>query len=78
LSLRTEVEALGNRCGPRCTVALLLNQLDEEERAELVDCLDDTVGVQTSALTRVLRARGHQIGEASMGRHRRRDCACPR
>ena len=77
MSLRAEVDALGRRPGPRCAVARILGDVDGPTRAELLELLVD-VEVDATALARALTRRGHAIGDHSIGRHRRGDCACAR
>jgi len=75
-----EVKAEGRWGGTTCSVAILLASLDETERDEIVQVLDDPVWKGT-AIARALNKRGHEIKPDPIGRHRRRGdgtgCACP-
>ena len=75
-----EVKAEGRLGGTACFVAILLASLDEKERDEIVQVLDDPA-LQATAITRALNKRGHEIQSDPIGRHRRRadgtGCKCP-
>lgn len=64
----------------RCPVAQILAVLDDQERAELLEALEDT-GIRGGNLAKVLEARGHRITGEAIARHRRRargnGCRCP-
>lgn len=59
----------------RCTVAKLLEQLPSEDREALTRALADPK-FQGTQISRALRAEGHRVGDDSVRRHRRGDCAC--
>lgn len=70
-------EAAGTQRGPRCTVAVVLAKLDGSDRTDLEHALENR-DVTASAIFRVLREDGHNIGDQAIGRHRRGECACGR
>lgn len=61
--------------GPPCSVATLLERLDDEERSQLVEALADR-GITASIISSVLAAHGHAIGHQTVTRHRGGRCAC--
>lgn len=61
--------------GPPCSVATLLDSLDDDERLQLVEALSDR-GITASVITSVLAAHGHRIGHQTVTRHRGGRCAC--
>lgn len=64
------------RKGPPCSVSTLLRQLDADDRAAVQAALD---GPQSHAhIARTLRKHGHPIGDNTIQRHRRAECACGR
>ncbi|MFJ4342708.1 hypothetical protein [Streptomyces sp. NPDC088915] len=68
------------RKGPLCTVALILDTLDEPAAAKLREVLDSPASAPqvADALTR----NGHPVQAPAVARHRRRStssgCRCPR
>jgi hypothetical protein len=75
MSLADEALRGRTRKGPGCDTGLLLDRLTEPDRSELLEALADPT-VQATALARVLRARGYDIGSWSLQRHRREACRC--
>lgn len=63
--------------GPRCSVANALDDLDEEDRAVMLDVLRGR-RYSTSQVLEVLRGRKIDVSKWSMDAHRRGDCACDR
>lgn len=77
----TDLEtARKNTGGARCRVAVILDQMDESERASLNHLLDETevFGTQIAA---VLKGHGYEISGSHIQHHRRRvrggGCICP-
>jgi len=64
------------RNGSRCGVEILFTQLSEADIADLRQAFDD-VNITTTVIGRILRERGHRIGDDSIRRHRRKACSCP-
>lgn len=77
MSLVADIAAHGHTKGPRCSVAVLLDSMTAEDRAELVDVLEQE-RFAGSDICRALRARGIDIASDVVSRHRRKDCKCPR
>lgn len=76
MSLRDEVAALvPARPGPRCTIAVVLERLDGDDRRDLLALLADPL-VPGSLISRVLIGRGHSVKPPTVNRHRRRMCDC--
>lgn len=59
-----------------CSFISVMQQLDEQDRADLVTALADT-NVMTSAILNALKGRGFDVSKNTMARHRRGECACP-
>lgn len=75
MSLLDEVDALvGGKPGPRCGAGLLLNELDEPTRADLLALLAGSA--RLSAIAVALKNRGHKVGAQTLGRHRKGICSC--
>lgn len=70
----SEFEAQRGGSGPRCTMSRL--GLDPEQQAKLTAALASTL--PSSAISKVLRAWGHHVGESTVSRHRRGLCCCGR
>ena len=77
MSLLDDIEAETTGTGPRCTVALLLRGLTDDDRADLETALANPA-IPASAIHRALHKRGHSIGDTTLQRHRRGTCRCPR
>ena len=63
------------RKGPLCTVKLILGELSPEDATGLNQAMAD-LEVKTTAIRRALVARGFQIGDTSIARHRKGECFC--
>ncbi len=63
------------RKGPLCTVKLILADLPSEDVDGLNQAMADPE-VKTTAIRRALVARGFQIGDTSIARHRKGECFC--
>ena len=76
--LRASLEAHPDRRnGSRCTVARILDSLDDDARDIVSDWIaDDTL---TSArIARALSDEGYQLSASTMRRHRAEGCTCGR
>jgi hypothetical protein len=62
--------------GEPCSVGTVIPKLDDEDRAYLIESLEDPHTPPSSALGRGLRERGFQVGDHSIRRHRRKECLC--
>lgn len=74
-SLLEEVAAARPRKGPPCTVAVILEALNDKDAADLRTLLRDK-SVFSSTIATVLERRGHLVGDSSLQRHRRGKCEC--
>lgn len=63
------------RRGSTCTVAKILDTLDDTDRVWLTDALADPDEL-SSEIGRTLTRAGHKIAGTTVSRHRRGDCAC--
>lgn len=64
------------RKGPRCGLAILLEQLSDADREALIAALADERATGPF-ISRTLNSNGHRITTNQIGRHRRKECACP-
>jgi hypothetical protein len=60
--------------GPRCSVAVLLGNLDAADRSALLDALSSDI--PAAVLGRALKAEGHQVAQGTIQRHRKGECSC--
>lgn len=75
MSLRSALEAsTAHRKGPRCSVANLLDTLDDDDRQALLDAFASDL--QHAQITRALKAEGHRVGDQTIARHRGGECSC--
>ena len=70
--------ATEQRPGTRCTVATVLEALDDVQRAKVEAALDPESGKSTAWLARAFKKMGLDCRESPIGRHRRGDCECRR
>ena len=75
MSFADEVKANGQLPGGRCAVGQMLATVDDDLRTEIVAVIE-SAAYSSSAIARALKARGHDITENSVGRHRREGCRC--
>lgn len=59
-----------------CKVDLWLQKLDDNDKEILLAALLDWNLWPHASLARELRARGMDISDTTIGKHRHRDCAC--
>jgi len=76
MGLLDEIRAEHAPKGPPCGVGLFVATLDPGDAAELgAACADPTC--TSAAIARVLTRRGFKCTGTTVGRHRKRVCACP-
>lgn len=63
------------QCGPPCSMATLLANLDDDDRQTLEAWLADPT-MQHARIARALQASGHDIKQLTVNRHRNGDCRC--
>jgi len=59
--------------GAKCATCTLLIDLPESESVALQSALDDP-SVSNAAISNILKAENHHIGETSVRRHRKKIC----
>lgn len=76
-SLLDEIAAASasHRKGPLCTVARILSEMTELDASDLDTAFRDLKYSNKSILV-VLRARGYDVAQTTVARHRRGECAC--
>lgn len=78
MSLREAFEQQPSAPGrARCTIAIVLDQLDADDRQTLLELLDDPL-IGHTRIVRSLNAIGVDIGDSTIGRHRSGRCRCAR
>lgn len=75
MGLRDEVAQHNRQPGSKCAVGQLIAVFPTNEVDELVELIDDMT-VTAASLARVLTAREYKIAQASITRHRRKECSC--
>jgi len=76
MSLRDQIVAESYvKKGPTCSVKILLNDLDDEDRQALAEALDDEK-IAGTAIERALLKEGHRMPAHNIQRHRRGMCSC--
>jgi hypothetical protein len=76
VSLLDEVAALAcTRRRERCSVSVILDSLDDDDRDALLVLLDGRAA--GAHIARALTNRGHAVRGQTVQRHRARDCGCP-
>lgn len=73
MGLLEEIEAA--RHVKRCRVAEVMDDLPPEDAAALAKASLDP-GTTFRQIITALKARGYQVSEKTLGRHRRGDCEC--
>jgi hypothetical protein len=71
------VAELSPHKGPRCGVAMLLEQLDRETADELRELLDNRA-IYATTISRALEQLNHKVSTDALRHHRLRECTCPR
>lgn len=62
---------------PRCSFGVILEALDEGDRASVVAALDDP-SIPGTHVAKVLSSRGHPVKGDTVRRHGKGECSCPR
>lgn len=76
MGLLDEMRELAAKPSP-CTVQTIAEQLDADDRADLLTALADP-SVPYRAIVEALRARGFKIGGDTVAKHRKGTCVCSR
>lgn len=78
LSILDEIAqvTVDSRKGPLCSVARILSEMPEVDAADLDTAFADRLKYSNKAIFTVLRARGFDICQTTIARHRRGECAC--
>lgn len=61
--------------GPPCGTAKLLSSLNDTDRAELIDWLND-LNIGHVAISEALEREGYRLSHQQVSWHRRRKCKC--
>lgn len=63
---------------PRCSISVLLDQLDDDDTQWLIGAIAIAKAGRDSFanITATLRAAGHSIRAQALARHAREDCTC--
>lgn len=75
MALADSIEKHQVKSESKCTLAIIIEMLDEKDRKDLLAHI--LKGTPTSTLTAALRSEGYQIAEATFSNHRNRKCKCP-
>lgn len=85
MSLLDDLESVESRRGtypgPQCTVARIMDQLEDQDRATALRLIDNP-DIPGSAIAEALTRNGFPIADKTVLRHRKRGqssgCRCPR
>jgi hypothetical protein len=75
MALAESIEKHTFKSESKCTLAIIIEMLDEKDRKDLLAHI--LKGTPTSTLTAALRSEGYQIAEATFSNHRNGKCKCP-
>lgn len=75
MGLLDDVQRRASIVQRKCTVAVIFDVLDENDRADLRHALADP-GISTLAILEVLKQRGHRIAATTITKHRKGVCTC--
>lgn len=76
MSLADALRAQKTPSSTPCMTGALLDRLDDEDRVTLIAALRLDSGMTHAKIYRALDSQGHKIGQHSIGRHRKGECAC--
>lgn len=71
--IKRENSTVKNR--PKCGVALVLSELLDVDRADLLEALENK-NLRSSVISKVLKSRGFYVSEFSIRRHKLKRCLC--
>lgn len=74
-SILDEFKASAATSGPSCAMGRILADMTKEDREHTKIALAD-VTIQSPAIARVLKNRGHTVGNETVRRHRKGSCSC--
>ena len=80
-TLLNDARTLQRKPGYPCGVATTSHRLRTNDRTTLADLLEEGIedpDIQATALARALKARGVDLPDFTISRHRRGDCSCAR
>ena len=63
-----------SRKGPVCSICFVISRMPEGDRVVLAQAFDDDT-FTSAAITRALKAEGHEVSTHSVARHRRGECS---
>lgn len=63
------------RTGTVCAVKKVLNSMSADDAKVLRDAIDNPL-IKATAIYKALKARGFQISDGTISRHRRKECVC--
>ena len=74
-SLSELIQGSITRSGSKCVMGSVLKKLSEADRTDLDQAMANPE-IPGSAIKKALNLRGFDVGNSSVYRHRRGDCAC--
>lgn len=75
MALSDSIEKHQVKTTSKCTLAIIMEMLDEKDCKELSSHI--LKGTPTSTLVAALRSEGYQLAEATFSNHRNGKCKCP-
>ena len=74
-SLFAAIKAAGRPQGPRCSVAVIRDDLPPDDARDLIAAMADPT-VHATTIAAVLKERGYQIRGDTIRRHIKHECNC--
>jgi regulator of replication initiation timing len=75
MALIDSIEKHKTKSESKCTLAIILEMLDNKDRKDLLDHIKK--GTPSMALVAALRSEGYHIAEVTFNNHRNGRCKCP-
>ena len=75
MALSDSIERHTTKSESKCTLAIILEMLDDKDRAELLNHIRK--GTPSMTLVAALRSEGYHIAEVTFNNHRNERCKCP-
>jgi len=75
MALADSIERHTTKSESKCTLAIILEMLDDKDRKDLLDHIKK--GTPSMTLVAALRSEGYHIAEVTFNNHRNGRCKCP-
>lgn len=75
MGLMDEIRQEIPKKGPRCSIRTAMEEMDPADAKELKLAFEDR-SIPGTAIFRALKARGLEVSDHTLQRHRRKECSC--